>query len=94
MKKIIVSVIIVCTIIIMIMSVCKDIARKNEWVNNREVIYVHVYSGDSIDKYWGQYAPSWLDRRQYRYDFMELNGRASCDLYAGETIALYTMKGE
>lgn len=74
-------------------SVIQDYTRRTEWESTREIKTVYVNSGDSIDGYWAEYAPSWMDRSDYREAIKELNGIDSCYLYAGQTLKLYVEGG-
>lgn len=93
MKKIAVVGIITLCIAIATVAFVRDAQAQTDWEHSREVITVTVHSGDSIDGYWAQYAPSWMSREQYRYEIKALNDIDSCTIYAGDTIQLY-VKGE
>lgn len=64
-------------------------ARYNEWVETREVITIIIEKGDTIDGYYAEYAPEWMDRYEWREEIRDLNNLKSCAIYAGETIKLY-----
>jgi hypothetical protein len=72
----------------------RDNAQMKEWEQTREVKLVHVESGDSLDEYWAEYAPSWMNRYDYREAIKELNDMDSCALYAGDIIKVYTEGGK
>lgn len=62
---------------------------QEEWEESREIITIVIERGDSIDGYWAEYAPDWMDRYEYRKEIMELNNLDSCMIYAGDIIKLY-----
>lgn len=68
----------------------QDHARLAEWESTREVRLVRVQSGDSVDAYWAEYAPAWMNREDYRAEFKELNNTSSCYLYEGDFVKVYT----
>ena len=68
----------------------RDNARYSEWKATREIHLIRVESGDSVDGYWSEYAPSWMDRSDYRTEFKELNNLDSCHLYEGDFVKVYT----
>ena len=63
--------------------------RYNEWLKNAEIITVIIQRGDTIDGYYAQYAPEWMDRYTYRQLILDLNHMNNCDIYAGDIIKLY-----
>ena len=69
----------------------KEVARYDDWVANREVITVYISSGDTLDGYYVEYAPDWMDRYTYRAAILELNGMHDCTIYAGDYIKLYVV---
>ena len=71
----------------------RDNAQMKEWEQTREVKHIHVESGDSLDEYWAEYAPSWMNRYDYREAIKELNDMDSCALYAGDIIKVYVEGG-
>ena len=76
-----------------IVAVARDNARRAEWEQTREVKLIHVECGDSLDKYWAEYAPEWMNRYTYREAIKELNDMDSCALYAGDIIKVYVEGG-
>lgn len=89
MKKIAVAAIIIFCIAIATFTIAQDAQAQTDWEQSREVITITVRSGDSIDGYWAQYAPSWMSREQYRYEIKALNDMDSCTIYVGQSIMLY-----
>ena len=83
----------VAVIIIAIVNIHSDAKRQSNWESNRSVITIYVERGDSLDLYWSRYAPSWMDRYDYRAAIMELNGMTNSMLYAGTTIQVYVEGG-
>ena len=63
--------------------------QQTEWLENRQVVTVTVPAGVGIDYYGSQYAPEWMDLREYRTQIMQLNGMDSAMLYAGQTLQIY-----
>ena len=63
--------------------------RYDEWMKNAEIITVVIQRGDTIDGYYVQYAPEWMDRYTYRQLILDLNHMNNCDIYAGDIIKLY-----
>ena len=94
MKKFAVAAIIAVCASIATLTIVRDAKAQTDWEQSREVITVRVHSGDSVDGYWAEYAPSWMSREQYRYEIKALNDMDSCTLYAGDTIKLYVKGGE
>lgn len=94
MKKIAVAAIIVFCISVATFTIVRDAQAQTDWEHNREVITIMVHSGDTLDGYWAEYAPSWMSRDQYRYEIQTLNDMDSCMLYTGDTIKLYVQGGE
>ena len=68
----------------------RDNARYSEWEATREVRLIRVMPGDSVDGYWAEYSPSWMNREDYREQFKELNNLDSCHLYEGDFVKVYT----
>lgn len=94
MKKIAVVAIITLCISIATFALVRDAQAQTDWEQSREVITVRVHSGDTIDGYWAEYAPSWMSCEQYRYEIKVLNNMDSCTIYVGDTIKLYVKGGE
>ena len=97
MKKfaiIIMCVTIIVTMIVAVTTVSADMQRRSHWENTREVITVFIYYGDTLHGLWAEYGPSWMDRREWTYEVMELNGMDSCMLYVGQTLKIYVEGGE
>ena len=94
MKKIAVAAIIIFSISIATFTIVRDAQAQTDWEHNREVITITVHSGDTLDGYWVEYAPSWMSRDQYLYEIKTLNNMDSCTIYAGNTIKLYVKGSE
>lgn len=71
-------------------TIYRDYQNTHEWESTREVHLIRVQSGDSVDGYWAEYAPSWMNREDYREEFKELNNLDSCYLYEGDFVKVYT----
>ena len=71
-------------------TIYRDYKNTHEWESTREVHLIRVQSGDSVDGYWAEYAPSWMSREDYREEFKELNNTNSCYLYEGDFVKVYT----
>lgn len=90
-KKTIVAAIATVSILALPISVAiRDHAKYSEWEETREVMLIRVMPGDSVDAYWAKYAPSWMNREDYREEFKELNDADSCYLYEGDFVKVYT----
>lgn len=74
-------------------SVIHAKAQWSDWEQTREIKTVYVQRGDSVDGYWAEYAPEWMDRSDYREEIKELNNMDSCYLYAGQTLKIYVEGG-
>ena len=93
-KKAITMVAVTASILALPVSITiRDNARLAEWESTREVRLVRVQSGDSVDGYWAENAPSWMDRSDYREEFKQLNDCDSCYLYEGQFVKIYTEGG-
>ena len=90
-KTAIVAVLVTASVATLPISVAiRDHVRLTEWEETREVRLVRVMPGDSVDGYWAENAPSWMDRSDYREAFKELNNLDSCYLYEGDFVKIYT----
>lgn len=90
-KKVITTVIATVSILALPVGITiRDHIRYSEWEATREVHLIRVESGDSVDGYWAEYAPKWMDRSDYREAFKELNNLNSCYLYEGDFVKVYT----
>ena len=97
MKKfdiIIICVTIIAAMIVAVTTVSADMQRRYDWEEHREVITVYIDYGDTLHGLWAEYGPSWMDRREWTYEVMELNDMDSCMLYAGQTLKVYVEGGE
>ena len=97
MKKfntILILVLVIATIVVTFTTVSADMQRRSDWENNREVITVYIDYGDTLHGLWAEYGPSWMDRREWTYEVMELNDMDSCMLYAGQTLEIYVEGSE
>ena len=83
------AIVIVITMVVAVTTVSADAQRRSHWENTREVITVFIYPGDTLHGLWVEYGPSWMDRREWSYEVMELNGMDSCMLYVGQTLKIY-----
>lgn len=63
--------------------------QQTQWEQQREVITVSVYYGDTLDALCYQYKPSWMDLHEYRAEILNLNGMNGCMIYAGKTLQFY-----
>ena len=70
-------------------TIYRDYQNIHEWESTREVHLIRVQSGDSVDGYWAEYAPSWMTREEHRQEFKELNSTDSCHLYEGDFVKVY-----
>jgi hypothetical protein len=91
MKNLAIILVLAIVLIAAISTISNDIKRQSEWTENRETITIRVGYGDTIDGFWAEYAPDWMDRNQYRSEIMELNNLNNCNLRAGQTLKLYVM---
>jgi hypothetical protein len=90
-KKAIIATLITASVLTLPVSVAiRDHARLTEWEATREVRLIRVMPGDSVDGYWAEYSPSWMNREDYREQFKELNNLDSCYLYEGDFVKVYT----
>lgn len=92
-KAIIATALTIAVLTAPVASLINDHSNRTEWEATREIITVPVHTGDSIDGYWAEYAPSWMDRADYREDIKELNNMDSCYLYAGQMLKIYVEGG-
>jgi hypothetical protein len=93
MKRLI-TVIIVCSIILLGCRVNHSNKLKSEWEQSREVITIAIRSGDTLDEIGYKYKPSWMDVREYREAIRSLNNMPTSDLYVGSTLDIYVERGE
>ena len=89
MKKILITSALALCIFSMGFSFAQKAQQRNEWEENREVITIHVFSGDTLDGIGYDYKPEWMDVREYREIIRELNDLDSCMLYAGQELKIY-----
>ena len=87
--KTIIALFLIAIITVATFTIINDAKLKSEWAENREVITITVQMGDTIDGFWAEYAPNWMDRHEYRAEIMELNGLNTCSIYVGQTLKLY-----
>lgn len=92
-KTIIATALAIAVLAAPVASLVNEHNNRTEWEATREVITVPVHAGDSVDGYWAEYAPSWMDRADYRREFKELNNCDSCYLYAGQFVKIYVQGG-
>jgi hypothetical protein len=88
------AIVLVITMVVAVQTVSADAQRRSHWEEHREVITVYIDYGDTLHGLWVEYGPSWMDRREWTYEVMTLNGMDSCMLYAGQTLKLYVEGGE
>lgn len=90
MKRIIAFTLTIVTIAVAMVIVRNNRHKEmlNEWLENGEVIMICVNQGDTIDGYWVEYAPSFVNRYEWREIILELNGMQNCNLYAGNMIKI------
>ena len=90
MRRIIALALTIVTIAVAIVIIRNNKHDKmiDEWLENGKVIAIQVNPGDTIDGYWAEYAPSFIDRYEWREIILELNNMQSCNLYAGNIIKI------
>ena len=91
-EKMLITMLVVCATILTVLTVytiVNENNRYNNWIEHREVRQIVVQRGGGIDDYWAKYAPSWMDRSDYRREIMELNHLNSACLYTGDVIEVY-----
>ena len=91
MKRILIITMIACAIFFVGFRINTINTQKAEWENNREIITVVVCHGDTLYDYANEHRPSWMDTREYIYEIEQLNNMNNCNIYAGQTIKLYTV---
>lgn len=89
MKKILITSALALCIFSMGFSFAQKAEQRSEWEETREVITIHICSGDTLDEIGYEFKPEWMDIREYRESIKELNNLDSCMLYVGQELKIY-----
>lgn len=93
MKRLISICLTIATISLVVM-VARQHIQHSSWHKDREVIVYYVRHGDTLYDIGYAHKPSWMDVREYCHEVLALNGMDNSNIYAGQTIKLYTIIGE
>ena len=93
MKRFLIIISFMLVLLVIGIKTSTTLSQKSEWENSRQVITVVVYHGDTLYDLALEYKPSWMDTREYVYQVEQLNDMTNGNIYAGQTIKLYTMEG-
>lgn len=93
MKRFLIIISFMLVLLVIGIKTSTTLSQKSEWENSRQVITVVVCHGDTLYNLALEYKPSWMDTREYVYQVEQLNDMTNGNIYAGQTIKLYTMEG-
>ena len=66
-----------------------DSKKAEEWHDHKQIIIVIVAEETKLDDYCTKYKPSWMAKRDYLKEIMELNNMTRSTLHEGQILKFY-----